>query len=326
VKTHYILLLLALFLLLVSCVSGPSSSAEHEYLCKINADGTGFKKLIDVNELPFPIASLKNLYISSGEKLVFEADKYYVTKPDTLDPQAFSDILTDANSGLTFTDDDRAYFCTNGDLFRYSFPLFAQFNLTGGSSGYLTNPIVSSDNSTITLCQKDPSSVFPSKLFYFQLPDSVFHNVAQAGNFVLNGAYNPNDHKLYYEQSNGLYKIDRDGTHSEQLLSYLYNTVTRSFSMSAANTYLHFVDKENALKIFRVSTNSLVFSKKMNASRVIVRDVKNANKIFFVSNGSIYYYDLDLLVPVKIENTLGVEIAMCPTWDGTKIYYIAKMK
>jgi hypothetical protein len=320
-KLYNIILLFCISLLLTSCLTEPSHPVNHNFVCSINADGTGFTKLLDINDLPFPISDLFDLYVTEDGKLIFRAYRLYITEPDSINPV----FLTDYSTGFSLSNDNKAYYSLNGDLYQYDFTTQTHNNLTNNYGGYLENPIISPDDSIISLVRKSQDINDTSTLCYFSLSDDSLHLVPEAGTSTRRGIYNPLNHKLYHEQSNGLYKIDLDGTQNSQLLAYT-SIPRQTFGFTSLNDNLVTVDVTASLRIFNLNNETTLLNQQLTFPVIMPKITKNSNKVFYVINGSIYYYNLDNLNSIKVPNTSGVQLIMCPTWDASKIYYMTSVR
>ncbi len=326
-KLYNILLLFCFALLLTSCITSPDGPPQYDsFVCCINADGTGFQKLISISQLPFEISKLWDLYTTKNGKLIFAADKYYISEPDTIAPVPFIDIRTNFGIGMTLSNDDKAYICSNGDLFKYDFQTHNLTNLTDDYHGYLMNPRISNDDSIITMIQKDSISYNPTTLCYYKLLDSTIHLLPEGGLYTQNGIYSPSDNRLYHEQNNGLYRINLNGENNEHLLSYSPLS-SKSFNLTFYNDNLILINLSNLLSLYDINSGLATFTHQLDAQNEInVKCTKNANRIYYTVGNNIFYHNLDDQTSFKVPNTSGREFAMCPTWDGNKIYYIANLR
>jgi len=142
---------------------------------------------------------------------------------------------------------------------------------------------------------------------------------------VLNSIYNPTDHKFYYEQDHGLYKIDLDGSDIIQLLAYsTYGN--QSFGLTTLHDHITSFSYDNQLRIININTGNVDFMHSLKEYPILDKIAQNGNKVFYVYNSEIYYYDLSNQLNFKIPNTTGVNYGMCPNWDGRKIFFIANLR
>jgi hypothetical protein len=325
-KLYNILLLFCFALLLTSCFeSQPEGTPYDDLICVINSDGTGFKRLHDTSILPFSLSQLWDLAVTQDGKLIFGADRYYISDPDTLNLTPFSDLLTDSVRKISLSKDNQAYYCNNGDLYQFNLSTNITSNLTQNISGNFKCPIVSSDNSIITLFSIEPDSNATRRLCYFKLSNDSIYVIPEAGTRTNNGLFNPLDHKIYHEQNEGLYKINLDGTANTLLLSYA-SFSKQAYGINFFNDHIITIDFELVLRIFDINTNNTSFVQQLNGRKILAKNSKIANRIFFVYEGDVNYYDIDLQLVEKVTNIIGDFSVMCPTWDGSKIYFIAYMR
>jgi hypothetical protein len=322
-KIYNILLLLCFALLFTSCLTEPSHPINHDFVCSINSDGTGFTKLLDIDDLPFPISYLWDLYVTQDGKLIFAADKYFISDPDSINLVPFSDVLAIEPRRLSLSNDNKAYFCENGILVQYDLLNNTHINLTDSNDGYLMNPMISSDDAIVTLIKKEFDTNGTLTLCYYTLNDDSLHLISQAGTATFNGIYNPLDQRLYHEQQNGLYKIDLNGSNNIHLLTYGFNS-ENAFGLSYQNEHILSIDLSRILKIYNINSNSIIFQNQVENR--LARSCKSVSKVCYVSNGSIFNYDLVNHLNSKITNTSNVEYVICPTWNGNNIYYIANLR
>jgi hypothetical protein len=320
-KIYNILLLFCFAMLLTSCITKPENHPDEEdFLCVINADGTGFQKF------PYPSipGTIWDMYVTKDGKLIFASDKYYITDPDSIIPVPFIDI-TPNSYGLTLANDGKAYYCQNGDLYKYNFVTQIPINLTENIDGFFSNPLISPDDSIITLKELSQDSTNTSILCFFRLSDNSMHFLPEAGSSTRRGIYNPLTNKIYHEQTDGLYKIDLDGHNNTHLLTYT-SLMLQVFGLNPFSNYLVIIDPYAILRIFNISTELIDFNHALSDIRIIPKVTKYANEIFYSANGILFIHNLDNNLTFQIPNTSGVEYAMCPTWDGNKIYYFARLR
>ncbi|HNX00960.1 MAG TPA: hypothetical protein PKK33_06305, partial [Candidatus Cloacimonadota bacterium] len=137
---------------------------------------------VNVTQLPFEISTLWDLYVTQDGKLIFAADRYYITEPDTINPAPFTDNINVDLRKLTLSNNNKAYYCNNGDLFQYDFQTNSQTNLTSNFEGHLVNPNISPDNSRISFIQVNNAKYDIAKLGYYSLDGDSVHIIVNAGN------------------------------------------------------------------------------------------------------------------------------------------------
>ncbi len=325
-KLYNILLLFCFTLLLSSCFeSQPEGTPYDDYLCVINADGTGLIRLHNASVLPFAMSQLWDLSVTQDGRLIFGADRYYITDPDTLNPVPFSDLLTDTVRKISFSEDNKAYYCNNGDLLQYDLSTQITSNLTQNINGNFKCPTISSDDSIITLFSIEPDSNATRRLCYYNLSNDSLYMIPQAGTRTNNGVYNSRDHKIYHEQNEGLYQVNLDGTANTQLLSYSCFS-KQAFGINLMNDLITTIDFELVLRVFDINANNTSFMQQLDGRKILAKNSKMANRIFYIYNGDSYYKDFELQNVVKVTNITGDFTVMCPSWDGSKIFFIAYMR
>jgi Tol biopolymer transport system component len=290
------------------------------FLCVINADGTGFQKLMNLNSTDLSYSSA--LYITSGGQLIFEADRFYITDPDSIYPIPITSGFTAYRQGLELSNDNKGYFCSYGDLYQYDFATHTQTNLTTSIDGSLNNPVLSPDDSIITLVKHAYDSTHVYTICYYNLMDGSFHEIPQAGDLTDKGIYSPLNNKLYIARRQGLYKVNLDGTDNTQLLSGYFKQLV----FDRQKTNLISVASGGLLVVYNIFSELTIQSHQIPDPLAVVKFPRKTNKLFYATGGSVYYYDIDNQNTTKIPNISGIVNTMCPTWDGSKIYYIANLR
>lgn len=322
-KIRNMLLLLFFGILLTSCLNEASHPVYEDFLCSVNTDGTGFTQVCRFNELPFEPSDVSDLNATRDGKLIFSSRQYYITDPDIIAPIPLSDLSYSGN--LTISNDDKLYYCNNGDLYQYDLYSQVQTDLTENYDGFLSNPIISNDNSIITMVKVTQDSTHASSLCYYRITDSSLHILPEAGTFIQRGIYNHLNHIIYYEQGNGLYRINLDGTQNTQLLTY-NSLAFQSFGLSVNNDNLVTLDDSGVFSLFNITGESITYNIQLSLPLMKVKLAMNSNLVFYVWNGYIYSYNIDHQTTFKIPNTAGVNLIMCPNWDGTKVYFKAPVR
>lgn len=325
-KLYNILLLLFVSLLLTSCITSPETHPVYDsFVCSINADGTGFQKLVKVSQLPFDTSQLWDMYVTQNGKLIFDANYLYIIDPDSLGQDFLPSVSTDYGQRYSLSNDNKVYYCSEGMLYQFDLQTNTTRQLTDHIGGDLMNPIISPDNSIVTLFRNEHDSNGTTTLCYYRLLDDSLIVLPQAGTATHNGIYNPNNGKIYHEQNNGLYQIDLDGTNKIHCFNYFTNGCF-GFGLSSQKDHIVSVDVSKKLSVFNILNNTQAFTLVMNDNRVTPKITYDENKVFYVLNGSAYFYDINDHQITSIPHTEGLSIAMCPTWDGSKIYFIANLR
>ncbi|MDZ4121966.1 MAG: hypothetical protein U1C33_06065, partial [Candidatus Cloacimonadaceae bacterium] len=126
----YLATLLGLMLLMNSCLTEPLYPRPEPWLCSINADGTGFRK---IKKSPFHTPGLVDIYMTKDNRIIFYGERLWISDTDTIRvAQITPDNLIMFNfPQLEFTrDGGTAYFAASRDLYRFKLSTNEVFKLT----------------------------------------------------------------------------------------------------------------------------------------------------------------------------------------------------
>jgi len=85
--------LLGLALLLGSCwLTEPVYPRPEPWLCSINADGTGFRKIKKV-DLNFGTTGFWDIYMTKDNRIIFYGEKLWISETDTIRPVSITDNI-----------------------------------------------------------------------------------------------------------------------------------------------------------------------------------------------------------------------------------------
>ncbi|MEF3695444.1 MAG: hypothetical protein V3576_08880, partial [Candidatus Cloacimonadota bacterium] len=129
----YIAVLMGLALLLGSCwPTEPSYPRPEPWLCSINADGTGFRKIKRVDE-HFDTTGFWDIYMTKDNRIIFYGSKLWISETDTIRVEQITPdnlVLFDFPQ-LSFTHDGgTAYFAASRDIYKLKLSTGEVFKIT----------------------------------------------------------------------------------------------------------------------------------------------------------------------------------------------------
>ncbi|GAB1467663.1 hypothetical protein MASR2M64_03420 [Candidatus Cloacimonadota bacterium] len=332
-RSIYYICLLVLLVLLGSCVEdNPLILPKESWLCSINADGTGFRK---IKKVPFNTPGLADIYITNDEKIIFYGDRLWISDTDVVNPvQITPDNLTLFKLPTRISqspDGSKLYFAADKNIYQLSYPDYQLTQLTNQSIRWLRNPIVSDLGNYLTYSSNGFG--YPTKeteyLYCMNLQTGVSNIVPTEDSVVANGMYMEGSGYLYYE-GNGFKRSRLDGSEITWIGpgSGLYPNAMVSFSYDL-NYIVRWVYYPDSL----IRCNDLADSTILNIqvhqgySGPLGRLSKNSNRIFYITPGkTLCVYNLDTDTEQKLlvstPNFIIDEFYMLsPTWDGSKVYF-----
>ncbi len=339
----YLALLVGFLFILNSCLTEPSSPRPENWLCSINADGTGFRKIKKVDE-SFGTTGFGDIYMTKDDKIIFYGEKLWISDTDVINPVQITPdniTLTDRHSRLTQSSEgSKLYFAANKNIYLLTYPDYQLTKLTNETVRNLRNPILSDQGNYLTYSSHgygEPTK--DSEYMYYMDLNALVPVLVPKPNEVLrvaNGIYLENEEFLYFEGL-GLRKSRLDGSeHSvvdDNGMGGIPNTM---FALSD--------DKQFVIRWAEYNTNS--FARCFNLSNLshcelpleifqyvspLGRLSRNANRFFYVSpNNNLCVYDLDTSTnQVLFEDNSDISIyrflMLSPAWDGTKVYFYAEI-
>ncbi|HQF67584.1 MAG TPA: hypothetical protein PLC91_01445, partial [Candidatus Cloacimonadota bacterium] len=77
----YLALLAGMLFVMNSCITEPEYPHYEPWLCSINADGTGFRK---IKKSPFNTPGLADIYMTKDNRIIFYGESLWISDSDTI--------------------------------------------------------------------------------------------------------------------------------------------------------------------------------------------------------------------------------------------------
>ncbi len=341
-RGFYLLSLLGLLLVLNSCwLTEPSYPRPEPWLCSINADGTGFRKIM---KSPFNTPGLVDIYMTKDNRIIFYGKKLWISDTDTIRPVSITDniyTLQQQPARLSQSPDGSKLYFASKDKNIHELDLYTLVSsqLTMESIRILRNPIISDLGNYITYTSRGYGE--PSKateyMYWLNLNTGESDIIPTPDTISVNPFYSEIEDYVYYEKA-GVFRskldgsdrgtVDTQGGHAypytmfsvSQNLNYIihnYNTLS--------SYYLRVFDK--------ASSSGINIPVKMGYGSYQYLGVmcNSVNVIYYISPGSpeeLHAYFLDTgedTVVLQSTSSLSISefINIAPTWDGSKVYFYA---
>ena len=340
----YLAVLIGLALILVSCwFTEPIYLLPESWLCSVNADGTGFRKIKKV-DLNFGTTGFWDIYMTKDNRIIFYGEKLWISDTDTIRVEQITPdnlTLTHLPSRLSQSPDgSKLYFAADKNIYQLSYPDYQLTQLTHQTTRWLRNPIVSDLGNYITY--SSDGFGYPTKeteyMYWLNLINGQSDIIPSPDTLSFNPYYSEIEDYVYYERA-GLFRSRLDG--SDRTTVDNYGGSGEPYTMfSISNDQRYIVHKSNPtynnyfVRIFdKVCVSGVNIPVKNSPSyKLLGRLCKEANIVFYVSPGypeKLHSYRLDtgedtILNPnqVNIANTYII----APTWDGSKVYFYADIE
>jgi len=340
----YLAVLIGLALILVSCwFTEPIYLLPESWLCSVNADGTGFRKIKKV-DLDFGTTGFWDIYMTKDNRIIFYGEKLWISDTDTIRVEQITPdnlTLTHLPSRLSQSPDgSKLYFAADKNIYQLSYPDYQLTQLTHQTTRWLRNPIVSDLGNYITY--SSDGFGYPTKeteyMYWLNLINGQSDIIPSPDTLSFNPYYSEIEDYVYYERA-GLFRSRLDG--SDRTTVGNYGGSGEPYTMfSISNDQRYIVHKSNPtynnyfVRIFDKVCFSGVNLPVKNSPpyELLGRLCKEANIVFYVSPGypeKLHSYRLDtgedtILNPnqVNIANTYII----APTWDGSKVYFYADIE
>ena len=340
----YLTVLMGLALVLGSCwLTEPVYPRPEPWLCSINSDGTGFRKIKKV-DLNFGTTGFWDIYMTKDNRIIFYGEKLWISETDTIRVEQITPdnlTLTHLPSRLSQSPDgSKLYFAADKNIYQLSYPDYQLTQLTHQTTRWLRNPIVSDLGNYITY--SSDGFGYPTKeteyMYWLNLINGQSDIIPSPDTLSFNPYYSEIEDYVYYERA-GLFRSRLDG--SDRTTVDNYGGSGEPYTMfSISNDQRYIVHKSNPtynnyfVRIFdKVCASGVNIPVKNSPPyELLGRLCKEANIVFYVSPGypeKLHSYRLDtgedtILNPnqVNIANTYII----APTWDGSKVYFYADIE
>jgi len=311
------------------------------WLCSVNADGTGFRKIM---KSPFNTPGLVDIYMTKDNRIILYGKKLWISDTDTIRVEQITPdnlTLTHLPSRLSQSPDgSKLYFAADKNIYQLSYPDYQLTQLTHQTTRWLRNPIVSDLGNYITY--SSDGFGYPTKeteyMYWLNLINGQSDIIPSPDTLSFNPYYSEIEDYVYYERA-GLFRSRLDG--SDRTTVDNYGGSGEPYTMfSISNDQRYIVHKSNPtynnyfVRIFdKVCASGVNIPVKNSPPyELLGRLCKEANIVFYVSPGypeKLHSYRLDtgedtILNPnqVNIANTYII----APTWDGSKVYFYADIE
>ncbi len=338
----YPLALIIILLGLNSCYysSEPYSPPPEPWLCSINADGTGFRKIM---KAPFNTPGLVDIYMTKDNKIIFYGDKLWISDTDVINPVQITPdnlTLTDLPPRISQTPDgSKLFFAADKNIYQLSYPDYQLTQLTNQTTRWLRNPIVSDLGNYITYTSNGYG--YPAKeteyLYCMDILTGTANILPTQESIIPNGLYNEADKFVIYE-GDGLKRMKIDGT-DVALIEYgggsgFSNTI---FSLSHDKRFVvrdgAYLSQNNSINVNDLITGSKQVIPAANGPGIYAlgKLSRTANHLFYVKpDNTLCVYNLDTSTnTVLFTSTSSRSIyrfnTVAPSWDGSKVYFDAEI-
>ena len=341
-RGFYLLSLLGLLLVLNSCwLTEPSYPRPEPWLCSINADGTGFRKIM---KSPFNTPGLVDIYMTKDNRIIFYGEKLWISDTDTIRPVSITDniyTLQQQPARLSQSPDgSKLYFASRDkNIHELDLNTMQSRQLTSESVRSLRNPIVSDLGNYITYSSRKlglPIS-YPEYMYWLNLNTGKSGIIPSPDSVSVNAFYSEVEDYVYYEKA-GVFRSRLDG--SERSVVDTIGGSTSPYTMfSVSYDQRYIVHKSNPtynnyfIRVFDKSSASGTSYPIIEYSPYyfLAKLCNSVSKLFYVSPGSpteLWVRDLDTGEGKKLV-AQGIDVVeyymLAPTWDGSKVYFYANI-
>ena len=338
----FYLLALSLLLSLGSCFypSEPLHPWPESWLCSVNADGSGFRR---IKKAPFNTPGLANIYMTKDNRIIFYGDKLWISETDSIRPVSITDnIYTLQQNPARLSqspDGSKLYFASRDkNIHELDLNTMLSRQLTSESIRTLRNPIISDLGNYITYSSRgygEPSK-FTEYMYWLNLKTGESDIIPSPDTIAVNPSYSEIENYVYYEKV-GLFRSKLDGSDHSNVdnqggSAYPYSM----FSISKDRRYIvHIANPSSTyfMRIFDRDSESGIDLpvKEDGASEYMGVLCKDVNRIFYVSPGypeKLHVYNPDtgedtVILQSTSDPSISRFINIAPTWDGSKVYFRA---
>lgn len=332
----YLATLLGLMLLLNSCLTEPSYPPVEPWLCSINGDGTGFRK---IKKSPFNTPGLVDIYMTKDNRIIFYGEKLWISDTDTIRVEQITPetLVLFAKPQLEFTlDGSTAYFAASRDLYKLKLSTNEVFKITDTPVDYTyAEPLLSDDELFITMRSYSLNGKEPRIVgAYLDLQDNTLK-------YIYSDLWFPASYKtMIMNRTNRMILENRDGFASVNLQDSTY-TLHHPYLASYKNMFETSTDQRYLITKYVQSAKSYAIAINLNDyeryelgyvnehhSRSPIKVCQEANIVFYFDDQRIFSYDLDThqkstIIGPNAEVDVFSVIMIAPAWDGSKVYFYA---
>lgn len=333
----YLAMLAGLMILLISCITDPLPQPLETWLCSINADGTGFRK---IKKSPFNTPGLVDIYMTKDNRIIFYGSRLWISEIDTIRVEQITpdNLVLFDKPQLEFTrDGGTAYFAASRDLYKLRLSTGEFFKITETPVDYgYSEPLLSDDEQCITM-RSYPYNGKESGIVgaYIDLRDNVLK-------YIYSNMWFPASYKtMLMTTVNRMILENRDGLGSVSLEDSTYN-LHLSYLPSYKNIFKTSADQRYLITKYIQSAKSYAIAIDLqdyshyelgyvnDHSKNPIKVCDSVNLIYYMDKENIYKYDLETHTKSKIfgssANVYVDRIYMlAPTWDGSKVYFYAEI-
>ncbi|HRX76212.1 MAG TPA: hypothetical protein P5342_02035, partial [Candidatus Cloacimonadota bacterium] len=297
-RIAYHLFALSLLLSLGSCfyTSEPYNPRPEPWLCSVNADGTGFRRIKKV-DMSFGTTGFWDIYMTKDDRIIFYGEKLWISETDTIRPVSITDnIYTLQQNPARLSqspDGSKLYFASRDkNIHELDLNTMLSRQLTSESIRTLRNPIVSDLGNYITYSSRgygEPSK-FTEYMYWLNLKTGESDIIPSPDTIAVNPSYSEIENYVYYEKV-GLFRSKLDGSDRSNVdnqggSAYPYSM----FSISKDRRYIvHIANPSSTyfIRIFDRDSESGIDLpvKEDGASEYMGVLCKDVNRIFYVSPG-----------------------------------------
>jgi len=320
-------------LLLNSCLTEPSYPPIEPWLCSINADGTGFRK---IKKSPFNTPGLVDIYMTKDNRIIFYGEKLWISETDSISiiPITPFDLKVHSAPGLEFTrDGGTAFFAANRDFYQLSMETFELVKITDTPVDFrYAEPTISDDERYLTGRGYSAKSKDAQRVaYYIDLLD-------YSSGYIYTKFWIPSPYKTKIMTGlNKLFIVNRDGFASVSLSDSTYTLHLpynadwgNPFQTSADNRFI-LTECPQAYSRLAIAIDLNDFTRcelgtiHSNVGREPIKACKEANTVFYFNDRHLYKYDLDTHTKSTVlgEDKIGEIYMIAPTWDGSKVHFYA---
>ena len=326
--------LLACAILFVSCriyypTFGPPIVEEY-WLCSINADGTGLRKIART-ENNFGITGLTEIYMTIDEKLIFYGETLWMSDTDRINPVRIipQNLALSPLPRLSQSmDGSKLFFNASNNLYQVTYPdYYSEAILLTDGDHFFRNPVLSSQDLIITFVTQQ----FERYVSFIDLPDRELRFFPELGNNISAVAYRHYDNSLYFDSlTRGLLRSSL-GADDIIVVDEAGSRTSHRFDLTHDERYLVRVIDHTLIRINDLVENNVINIpvNSLSPYTVYCSLTKTENRLFYIeSDKNLRLYDLDEMSDTMIlSSASGFKfdrlLRVASNWDGSKVYFFS---